>query len=109
MRKPELKEGDRVVCIDMIGESSVMYGDWGTVTSVDNVFGVKQYGVNWDNGSHLSLLSDIDIWATELPTRKKKLTENDKNDFFMKNIDVFKYFNMKFFKKIGLTSLNRTL
>lgn len=99
MRKPELKKGDRVVCVNMKGETSVVYGDWGTVSSVVEVFGVTQYGVNWDNGSTLSLLSDNDIWSTESPGRKKKLTEDGKNEFFMKNIDVFKYFNMKFFKK----------
>lgn len=99
MRKPELKKGDRVVCLNMRGETSVIYGDWGTVTSVVNVFGSTQYGVDWDNGSKLSLLSDTDIWDTKLPGKKNRLTEDDKNDFFMKNLDVFKYFNMKFFKK----------
>jgi len=99
MRKPELKKGDRVVCINMRGETRVVYGDWGTVKSVDTVSGIVQYGVNWDNGCTYSLLSDTDIWAKELPGKKKKLTEDDKNDFFMKNLDLFKYFNMKFFKK----------
>jgi hypothetical protein len=41
----------------------------------------------------------VDIWDTKLPRKKNRLTEDDKNDFFMKNLDVFKYFNMKFFKK----------
>jgi len=99
MRKPELKKGDRVVCINMRGETRVVYGDWGTVKSVDTVSGIVQYGVNWDNGCTYSLLSDTDIWTKELPVKKKKLTEDDKNDFFMKNLDVFKYFNIKFFKK----------
>lgn len=99
MRKPNLKKGDRVVCLNMRGETSVIYGDWGTVTSVNNVIGVIQYGVDWDNGSKLGLLSDTDIWDTKLPEKKNRLTEDDKNDFFMRNLDVFKYFNMKFFKK----------
>jgi hypothetical protein len=99
MRKPDLKKGDRVVCLNMNNETSVVFGDWGTVTSVVSVKGITQYGVNWDNGSKLNLLSDLDIWDTKLPRKKNRLTEDDKNDFFMKNIDVFKYFNMKFFKK----------
>jgi hypothetical protein len=99
MRKPDLKKGDRVVCLNMKNETSVIFGDWGTVTSVVSVFGSIQYGVDWDNGSKLSLLSDTDIWDTKLPGKKNRLTEDDKNDFFMRNIVVFKYFNMKFFKK----------
>ena len=39
---PKLKVGDRVVCFAMDGEISVMYKDWGTVTSVDRVFRIFQ-------------------------------------------------------------------
>ena len=98
MIKPELKKGDRVVCLNMRDETSVIFGDWGTVTGLVNVFGSIQYGVDWNNGSKLSLLSDTDIWDIKLPGKKNRLTEDDKNDFFMRNLDVFKYFNMKFLK-----------
>ena len=96
---PELKVKDRVVCIIMDGETSVQYKDWGTVTSVNVVFGVKQYGVNWDNGSKLSLLTDTDIWDTKIPEKKKKITEDYTDDVMAKNIKVFRYYNIKFFKK----------
>lgn len=56
---------DRVVLLLMEGESQISYGDIGTVVGIDNFNGVKQYRVNWDNGSKLSLLSDCDKWMKE--------------------------------------------
>ena len=42
MINPKLKKGDRVILLDMPGESSVPDGTHGTVYSVDNVFGDTQ-------------------------------------------------------------------
>lgn len=64
MRNPELKVGDRVVLLDMSDLQGVEPGTWGTVTNVTTIFGDVQYGVNWDNGSRLALISDIDRWDT---------------------------------------------
>lgn len=64
MRNPKLKVGDRVVLLDMSDLQGVEVGTWGTVTSVTTIFGDVQYGVNWDNGSRLALISDIDRWDT---------------------------------------------
>jgi hypothetical protein len=99
MINPELKKGDRVVLLDMSGESSVPDGTYGTVYSVDKVFGDVQYGVEWDNGSKLALLSDTDMWDKEERFKVKKKITEDIDKFVMDNIDVFKHFNMKFLKK----------
>jgi hypothetical protein len=82
----------------MGGETSVLPGTWGTVTKSYELFGTDQYDVKWDNGSSLSLIGDEDMWDNKERT-KKTIKEDDRNNFFMKNIDVFKYFNMKFLKK----------
>ena len=95
---PKLKPGDRVFLKNMEGETSVFYGDWGTVKKAYVLFGADQYDVKWDNGSTLSLIDGEDKW--DITNRKKKtIKEDDRDKFFMNNIDVFKYFNMKFLKK----------
>ena len=99
MINPELKKGDRVVLLDMPGESSVPDGAHGTVYSVDKVFGDVQYGVEWDNGSKLALLSDTDMWDKEERFKVKKRITEDRDKFIMNNIELFKYFNIKFLKK----------
>mgnify|MGYP006326297295 FL=1 len=66
---PKLEKGDRVCLLYMSGEISMNPGECGTVTSVDTIFGDIQYGVKWDNGSSLALLSDTDAWKFE----KKKI------------------------------------
>jgi len=91
---PELKKGDRVVCISMEGETSIMYGDKGTVKSKVSVFGIPQYGIEWDNGSTLQLLDDADKWMleddfNELRNKKKNITEGD-HDKVVKNSYLFK-------------------
>jgi len=97
-KNPKLKPKDRVFLKSMDGETSVFYGDWGTVTKAYKLFGTDQYDVKWDNGCDFSLIDGIDRW--DIVDRKKKyIKEDDRDKFFMNNIDVFKYFNMKFFKK----------
>ena len=98
MINPKLKPGERVVLLHMGGETSVLPGTWGTVKKVYELFGTDQYDVEWDNGSTLSLIGDEDMWDNK-ERKKKSIKEDIGNDFFMKNIDVFKYFNMKFLKK----------
>ena len=99
MINPELKKGDRIILLHMSGESSVPDGTHGTVYSVDKVFGDVQYGVEWDNGSKLALLSDTDMWDKEERFKSKKRITEDRDKFIMDNIDLFKYFNIKFLKK----------
>ena len=94
---PKLEVDDRVFLLYMFKEISMNPGDCGVVTSVDNVFGVIQYGVNWDNGSRLSLLSDTDAWKLE----KKQIKEDEihKANILYKNIDTFRFFKMGFLRK----------
>ena len=99
MINPELKKGDRIILLHMSAESSVPDGTFGTVTSVDRPFGDVQYGVAWDNGSKLALLSDTDMWDKEERFKVKKRITEDRDDFIMNNIELFKYFNIKFLKK----------
>ena len=99
MINPELKKGDRIILLHMSGESSVPDGTHGTVYSVDKVFGDVQYGVEWDNGSKLALLSDTDMWDKEERFKAKKRITEDRDKFIMDNIELFKYFNIKFLKK----------
>ena len=123
----ELKVGDRVMLLHMEDPYSVDPGTWGTVKSVSEVFGVKQYYVTWDDGtkeepgnhvSSLALLSDCDAWTTEGLKKRKKtnevkiikkkdlLEDNSNMDgdwkkdlIFQKNEKSFRFFNMKFFMK----------
>jgi len=109
MINPKLNIGDRVVLLHMDGEMSVSPGEQGTVTSVSKVFGDDQYNVSWDGGSKLALISSADLW--DIPKEKKvnsieervitkrSITEiDDQNKVFLKNIDIFKHFNMRFLK-----------
>ena len=99
MINPELKKGDRIILLHMSEENSVPDGTLGTVYSVDKVFGDIQYGVEWDNGSKLALLSDTDMWDKEERFKVKKRITEDRDKFIMDNIELFKYFNIKFLKK----------
>ena len=67
-----LNKGDRIVCINMGGETSVSLGDPGTVTRIEEVGSSwTQINVKWDNGSDLSLILESDpkqqkdIWMLE--------------------------------------------
>jgi Domain of unknown function (DUF4314) len=99
MVNPKLKKGDRIILLHMSDESSVPDGTHGTVTSISKVYGDVQYGVDWDNGSKLELLSDTDAWDKEERFKVKKKITEDRDKFIMDNIDLFKYFNIKFLKK----------
>lgn len=95
---PELKKGDRIKLISMGGETSLSFGDGGAVKSKVNVFGIPQYGIDWDNGSTLQLLSDSDHWMFEDDYDEKfnkKINENIHSDI-LNNPESFTEFNMRF-------------
>lgn len=95
---PELKKGDRIKLISMGDETSLSFGDGGTVKSKVNVFGIPQYGIDWDNGSTLQLLSDSDHWMFEDDYDEKfnkKINENIHSDI-LKSPESFTEFNMRF-------------
>lgn len=101
-----LKKGDRVVCLIMGGETSVTFGDAGTVTRIEEVGNAwTQINVKWDNGSSLSLIEENDqrnqkdIWMLENDFIEKYgddsinvITESmDMNDM-EKMTELFEYF-----------------
>jgi len=96
---PELNVGDRVVVMDMGGESGIKPGLGGTVKRITNVFGNTQYEMSWDNGSTLQLLSDVDKWMKEedwenLKSKRKKMNESIDLDFTRKNKNLVQDFEM---------------
>jgi hypothetical protein len=64
MINPKLKVDDRVILYNMSDVQPVEAGTWGTVTKVAEEFGPLQYGVNWDDGSTLALIPELDKWDT---------------------------------------------
>ena len=112
---PELSKGDRVKLIEMNGETSLIYGDTGTVTGKSIVFGEVQYGIAWDNGSNLQLLSDADKWMFEDDFNQLfgvKINENrDQN--IIRRLEFIKHFNhtflVKFLKKLRETSITNMM
>jgi hypothetical protein len=61
--KEQLKPGDRLIILNMVGENDVPLGSKGTVKRIYNdpfQPGSSIIEMNWDNGSTLSILSDVD-------------------------------------------------
>ena len=78
-----LKEGDKVICIHMEDEfSPVAGGTPGVVKSVADVFGTKQYYVNWLSGSSLALIDGVDQW-------RKVVTDDEDIEDLNENRIVF--------------------
>jgi hypothetical protein len=98
---PKLSVGDRIICLDMAEEPS-MIGQKGTITKVHDrlleTLGLV-YDVNWDNGSKLTLLN-TDYWTSEKNMKNmKNIEESFEREFMdkiMANKDVFKMFDLKF-------------
>jgi hypothetical protein len=74
MKNVELKPGDNVVCLYMEDISPITTGTPGVVKSVSEVYGQKQYYVEWRNGSKLALLEGewVDCSPEEAKTQKGK-------------------------------------
>lgn len=100
---PELKKGDRVTLIEMSDESSVSFGDSGTVISKSVIFDDVIYSIKWDNGSMLNLLSDVDKWMLEEDyndrfNKKKRIKEN-RDERIIERLPMIKHFNRIFLQK----------
>jgi len=98
MINPKLRIGDRVVMLYMDGES-FKPGVVGTVTGISNVFNDTHYLVDWDNGSRLQILSDVDKWIKEedwiqMKNKRKGIKESFDPDFKKKFGDLTKYYKM---------------
>ena len=111
---PELNVGDRVVIMDMSGESGIKPGMGGEVRRLTKVFGTIQYEVKWDDGSSLQILSDVDKWMKEedwerLKNRRKRVDESFDPDFVRKNKNLVKDFEMakmhKFYEALRKSSV----
>jgi hypothetical protein len=79
MFNPKVKVGDRIVSIHMDGENtSVPIGTKGTITGLSETPFGKNIQVDWDNGSKLDLLDDVDVWMLENDIKKKTIEEEVK-------------------------------
>lgn len=127
MINPELEIGQEVILLHMDDDSSIPPGTKGKVIRKNVVLGELVYIVDWEDGSQLSLVSSVDLWDTpenmakrkkrvqEIEIKKKSITEIDefeRSKKLMKNIDVFKHFNMRFLyqylkmiKKSGIVNM----
>ena len=101
---PSLKEGDRIVLIDMTDEPQLSFGDRGTFIGTHRGGGFNQYSVKWDKGGSLFMLDD-DKWMKEEDfdemiekKKKKNIQEADMNDVTMQT-QLLKHFNMLFLKQ----------
>ena len=98
MLNPKLKQGDRVVILQMNDEYGIPLGTAGTVLRVQEIFGEEQYYVDWDNGSKLSIIPSVDAWTKEedfLKRRKKNIKESNL-DKMVQHKEIFKNFDVKF-------------
>jgi len=103
---PPVKPGDKIVCYHMDGETGVPAGTFGIVKRVsrdpfetDNDGQI--IGVNWENGSKLSLLTTTDAWKKVVEEIQEQ-TGSPEYDFFNKNPEVFENFDYNFLKKFLL-------
>jgi hypothetical protein len=79
MFNPKVKVGDRIVSIHMDGENtSVPIGTKGTIAGLSETPFGKNIQVDWDNGSKLDLLDDVDVWMLEKDIKKKTIEEEVK-------------------------------
>jgi hypothetical protein len=98
MLNPKLKQGDRVVILQMNDDYGIPSGTAGTVSRVLEIFGEDQYYVDWDNGSKLAIISSVDAWTKEedfLKRRKKNIKESNL-DKMVQHKEIFKNFDVKF-------------
>lgn len=97
---PKLEVDDVVILYHMEGEMQVPLGTKGrvlTVTPDPVVKDAVMYQVQWENGSKLPLLSDSDTWK-KAKIEIKEETGDPLLNLFKKNRDVFKNFDLDFFR-----------
>ena len=105
---PKVSVGDKVMCLNMDGESSVPPMTTGIVRNVvRDPFEVdgELITVNWDNGSTLALVSITDSWIN-VPNEQKieEQTLSPEYDYFSKNPEIFENFDWRFLREF-LTKL----
>ncbi len=77
LRNPELRIGDRIVCLEMDDEPKY-FGAKGTVIGINQGPRFTQYNVNWDDGGSLFLL-DTDSWILEKDFKRKPRINEETN------------------------------
>jgi hypothetical protein len=91
---PELKVGDEVVLLHMADES-IHIGTKGVVTGLNNTPWGVQYTVNWETGSTLDIIPEVDKWMLQSEVKKRKPDNIDEADArtenLIKNKDILKY------------------
>jgi hypothetical protein len=102
---PVLKEGERVICYHMDGETGVPPGTEGTVRRISRD-PFEPSGdeliieVSWDNGSTLALVSSTDAWKKPKEQVQEASNTGDRHyDFFCKNPEVFENFDWRLFRE----------
>ena len=101
---PKLKEGDRIVLIDMTDEPTLSFGDKGTFTGVHKGGGFNQYKVKWDKGGSLYMLDD-DKWMKEedfnvmIERKKNRNIQESQISDLSDDSFLLKHFNMLFLKR----------
>jgi hypothetical protein len=100
---PPVKPGDKIVCYHMDGETGVPAGTFGVVKTVSrDPFETETdgqiIGVDWENGSKLSLLTTTDAWKIVVEEIQEQ-TGSPEYDFFSRNPEIFENFDYRFFKK----------
>lgn len=115
---PELKKDDRIVLIKMFEEIGIPPLTKGIVIGLnDTPFGL-QYSVEWDNGSRLDLIPEVDNWVFEEDYLKKKSERKpikeslEETKWMVENKDILKHFKLnKFYqyleliRKSGITNM----
>jgi hypothetical protein len=110
---PKLNKGDRIYLVHMDDPYPSVYGgDEGTVIKAINVLGVDGYDVKWDNGSNLSIWSDVDVWMkVDNNEEEGQITEsNDEvihsNEEIITTYDIpFFYQYLEILRKTGLVNM----
>jgi hypothetical protein len=80
---PELKIGDEIVLYSMLDET-MSPGTKGIVSSIFTFGGEKIYGVDWEDGRSLNLLSDVDFWQKI----EKNIRESEMNKLIGSNLEL---------------------
>lgn len=97
---PPLKEGDKIICYHMEGETSVPPGTIGVVRKIGrDPFedeDSKIIEVKWENGSTLALISSTDAW--KLIPKENIKEQSDPWKFMTENPDVFENFDWRWFR-----------
>ena len=99
---PELKIGDRVILLkNMVDEQDgPTPGSTGSVISVFSFDSdTINYGVKWDDGSQLNLLSDVDTWMLEEDFPKGSITEQNQPHWSDDALEIGQNFKFAILRK----------